>query len=139
LIVERKRPFGITIIGIIFVINGIWFLIRAMFLVITFTFYNIGTPSDIVKLSIIVGYVLTSFAITSFIVARGLLKGKEWAWTLSIIFVIVSLFFYIIGIPLLVTEEHIEDIGPVDIANLIVGSIFIWYLFRPNIKEYFGR
>lgn len=82
---------------------------------------------------------MTAVAIINFLVACGLLKGKAWAWILAITFVIVSLFLGIIGIALFVIEDDIADISGVDAASFIIMGIIIWYLFRPNVKAYFGR
>ena len=84
---------------------------RRIFVVMYFTFYSIGTPSDIIKLSILFGYILTTFAIVDFIVAWGLLKGKEWAGKMAVVLVIVSFILGVVGIGLLVTDDNIAYIG----------------------------
>ena len=133
------RPIGVTIIAILIIISGIGALVAAMYLVINFTFHSIGYPSEIIRLLISFGYILTAFAIMNFLVARGLLKGKEWARIMTIILVIVSLILGIIGIALLVVEDDIAEISAVDVASFIIAGVIIWYLFRTNVKAYFGR
>lgn len=135
----KKRPIGVTIIAILIIISGIGALVAAMYLVINFTFHSIGYPSEIIRLLISFGYILTAFAIMNFLVARGLLKGKEWARIMTIILVIVSLILGIIGIALLVVEDDIAEISAVDVASFIIAGVIIWYLFRTNVKAYFGR
>ena len=135
----KKRPIGVTIIAILIVTSGIGSLVAATYLVINFTFYSIGYPSEIIRLWISFGYILIAFAIMNFLVARGLLKGKEWARIMTIILVIVSLILWIIGIALLVVEDDIAEISAVDVASFIIAGVIIWYLFRTNVKAYFGR
>ncbi|HET8847876.1 MAG TPA: hypothetical protein VFM20_03705 [Nitrososphaeraceae archaeon] len=135
----KKRPIGVTIIAILIIISGIGSLVAAMYLVINFTFHSIGYPSEIIRLLISFGYILTAFAIMNFLVARGLLKGKEWARIMTIILVIVSLILGIIGIALLVVEDDIAEISAVDVASFIIAGVIIWYLFRTNVKAYFGK
>lgn len=135
----KKRPIGVIIIAILIIISGIGALVAAMYLVINFTFHSIGYPSEIIRLLISFGYILTAFAIMNFLVARGLLKGKEWARIMTIILVIVSLILGIIGIALLVVEDDIAEISAVDVASFIIAGVIIWYLFRTNVKAYFGR
>ena len=135
----KMRPIGVTIIAILIIISGIGALVAAMYLVINFTFHSIGYPSEIIRLLISFGYILTAFAIMNFLVARGLLKGKEWARIMTIILVIVSLILGIIGIALLVVEDDIAGISAVDVASFIIAGVIIWYLFRTNVKAYFGK
>ena len=134
---QRKRPVSVTIIAILFIINGIGSLVMAMYVVIIFTFYFVGTPSEIIKLSMLFGYILTAFATTSFLTASGILKGKRWAWIIGIILVVVQLIFVIIGIPLIFVDNDIVDISGVDMACFIIACLTIWYLYRPNVKKYF--
>ena len=58
---------------------------------------------------------------------------------MTIILVIVSLILWIIGIALLVVEDDIAEISAVDVASFIIAGVIIWYLFRTNVKAYFGR
>ena len=37
--------------------------------------------------------VVAALGIASFVMARGLLKGKSWAWTITLILTIISLAF----------------------------------------------
>ena len=82
-------------------------------------------------LGIAFGAVLVAIAIVSFVVAYGLLKGKGWAWTLAIILSIISIVWNAI------TLATAANFG--GIISIIISGIILYYLFRPHVKEYFGK
>jgi hypothetical protein len=82
-------------------------------------------------LGIVFGVVLVAIAIVSFVVAYGLLKGKGWAWTVSIILSIISIVWNAIT---LVTAANFGGI-----ISIIISGVILYYLFRPHVKAYFGK
>ena len=82
-------------------------------------------------LGIAFGAVLVAIAVVSFVVAYGLLKGKGWAWTVSIILSIISIVWNAIT---LITAANFGGI-----ISIIISGIIIYYLFRPHVKTYFGK
>jgi hypothetical protein len=82
-------------------------------------------------LGIAFGIVLVAIAIVSFVVAYGLLKGKRWAWTVSIILSIISIVWNVIT---LVTAANYGGI-----IGIIISAIILYYLYRPHVKAYFGK
>jgi uncharacterized membrane protein (DUF2068 family) len=85
-----------------------------------------------------IGSVLIALAIVNFIVAWGLLKGKGWAWTISVIVTIISL---VIGIIFVVLNGAAGDISSIigQIVGMVINGVILWYLYRPNVKSYFGK
>jgi hypothetical protein len=80
-------------------------------------------------LGVAFGAILIAIAIVSFIVAYGLLKGRRWAWTVTIILSIISIVWNAITI-----------VGnPFGIVSIIVSGIIIYYLYRPHVKAFFGK
>lgn len=112
---ERSRPIGITIIAILMIISGILFLIG-----------GIGFVAFIPVL----GSIIIAVGIASLAVAWGLLKGKGWAWIVTLIITGVSFILNAISIAT-------GNIG--SIVGIIINGIIIYYLYRPNVKSYFGR
>ncbi len=82
-------------------------------------------------LGIAFGAVLVGIGIVSFIVAYGLLKGRGWAWTVTIILSIISIVWNAI------TIATAANFG--GIISIIISGIILYYLFRPHVKAYFGR
>jgi uncharacterized membrane protein (DUF2068 family) len=154
---ERKRPTGVTLIAILTIIGGILLLFGGIGLVALAPFIgqinvnnSINTSNSSLSLNIngtivtvpnnalfvlggfigILGGMLIVLGLSSFVVAWGLLKGKAWAWIVTIIITIISVVLNVISI----VAGSIESI-----VGLIINGIIIYYLYRPSVKSYFGR
>lgn len=57
-------------------------------------------------------YYVSIFVISAIILPYGLLKGEGWAWTIG---------------------------GMLFALSIPIGLIFLYYLTRPHVKEYFGK
>jgi|SRR5215218_1033111 len=108
----KSRPTGVTIIAILNIIGGIIMLFGAIAL-------------------IIIGWIFVVIAIVSFVVAYGLLKGRGWAWTLTVVLSIISIVLNAISIA---AGNIIASI-----INIIISGIILYYLYRPHVKAYFGK
>jgi hypothetical protein len=116
---QRNRPLGVTIIAILAVIGGIGSLLSGL------------TVLAIVPiLGIIFGGILIIIGLAYFVVAYGLWKGLSWAWVLTLI---VSVIGIIVGLGSIV----VGNVGA--LFHVIVNAIVIYYLYRPNVKAYFGK
>jgi len=62
--------------------------------------------------------------------AYGLWNGKRWAWTITLI-------LSGIGIILGIASIAVGNIGGV--FHIIINGVIIYYLYRPNVKAFFGR
>ena len=156
---ETNRPLGVTIIAILRIIGGIILLLGGIGLVTIAPFVgqlNVNTTSSTTDNGVpvtangtginlsnnntsflffaafigIIGSILIVLGIASFVVAWGLLKGKGWAWTVTIIITIISLVFNALSIVS-------GNIGA--IVGIVIDGVIIYYLYRPNVKSYFGR
>lgn len=87
---------------------------------------------------LLVDAILIPFAIAGFIVSWGLLKGKGWALIGSIILTIISILLRVIIISMEGTGDDAMSIGG-NIVVFIIQGIILWYLFRPNVRSYFGK
>jgi hypothetical protein len=76
----KHRPLGVTIIAIINIIGGIFFILGGLAPVAFAAF----APELSIVLTVI-GGILIAIGIASFIVSYGLLKGKGWAWSVTLI------------------------------------------------------
>lgn len=156
---EINRPMGVTIIAILRIIGGVILLLGGIGLVTIAPFVgqlNVNTTSSTTDNGVpvtpygaginlsnnntsflffaafigVIGSILIVLGIASFVVAWGLLKGKAWAWTVTIIITIISLVFNALSIVS-------GNIGA--IVGIIIDGVIIYYLYRPNVKSYFGR
>ena len=157
----KSRPTGVTIIAILTIIGGAFSLIFGIGLITLGAVLptlppsvfnqsqlqgNItggqappippGTPPMALQsllggIGIAFGAVLVAIGIVSFIVAYGLLKGRGWAWTVTIILSIISIVWNAI------TIATAANFG--GIVSIIISGIIIYYLYRPHVKAYFGK
>jgi len=139
---SKSRPTGVTIIAILNIISGIIMLagglglaaISSVLPTMTTIDPNAGGQMALAGLvggaGIAVGGILIILGIISFIVAWGLLKGKGWAWSLTLILSVISI---IIGI----VSMAAGNFG--SIINIIIAGIIIYYLYRPHVKAFFGK
>jgi hypothetical protein len=133
--VSQHRPTGITIISILMIIGGIILLfigITPLFLgpliSIDISDYAI---SELGMLTTISGLVLVGLGIASFIVSWGLLKGKGWARTITLIISIIAIIFAIISL------ASIRDL--IHIIPIVIYGIIIYYMFTRKVKLFFGK
>lgn len=139
---SKTRPTGVTVIAILNIISGIIMLIGGVGLAAIGSILPAMTTLDpnaagqmaIAGLlgvgGVAVGGILIILGLISFIVAWGLLKGKSWAWSVTVILSIISI---VIGIISLVAGNFGS------IVNIIIAGIIIYYLYRPHVKAFFGK
>ena len=139
---SKSRPTGVTIIAVLNIISGIIMLIGGFGLAAIGSILPTMTTIDpnasgqmalaglLGPAGVALGGILIILGIISFIVAWGLLKGKGWAWSLTMILSIISI---IINIVSLVGGNF----GGV--VNIIISGIIIYYLYRPHVKAFFGK
>jgi hypothetical protein len=109
---SASRPDGVTIIAILCILAGIG----------EFIFTAIGGGA--------IGVILIPVGIVYFVVAYGLLKGRPWAWTLTVILSIIGIVLSVITIAIL---------GILSLINIILEAIILYYLYRAHVKAYFGK
>jgi hypothetical protein len=156
----KSRPIGVTIIAILNIIGGALMLFFGIGLITLgavlptlppSAFNQSGLQGNLTAgqapipagappmalqfllggVGIAFGAVLVALAIVSFVVAYGLLKGRRWAWTITIILSIISIVWNAI------TIATAANFG--GIVSIIISGIIIYYLYRPHVKAYFGK
>ena len=137
-----SRPTGVTIIAILNIISGIVMILGGVGLAVASSILPTMTTIDpnaagqmalaglLGGAGIAIGGIMIILGIISFIVAWGLLKGKPWAWTVTIILSVISI---VMGIISLVGGNFGS------IVNIIIAGVIIYYLYRPHVKAYFGK
>jgi lysylphosphatidylglycerol synthetase-like protein (DUF2156 family) len=164
---DSKRPQGVVIVGILMVINGIIFIggsVYAIYFVpiliqqimdafnqnitsnprnLTFNLDVNLTEGEQISpelASTITNTIMTVVMITAgigiaigiacFLLAWGLFKGKGWAWIITVILAIISIIFSIMGV---------GSGGYLNIINIVISGIILYYLYRAAVKSFFGR
>ena len=77
-----------------------------------------------------IGGILIAIGVLSFVVTYGSLKGRSWAWTLTVVLSIISIVLNVISIG----TGNIASI-----VSVVISGIILYYLFRPYVKAYFGK
>ena len=168
---SRKRPIGITIISILMILNGSFLLfsgIVAFFLASNFAttinsldmissngteinitnFSNNNNNSNIIKnlnyFIYFIAVIITLFSLIHFLISYGLLKGKPWARTITLIISFISVLgnvlMILIVLSLFTIIESILSNPSIlfgNIFTIIINSLIIFYLLRKEVKEYF--
>ena len=130
----QHRPTGITIIAVLMIIGGIVLLftgITPLFLGSLISIDSDSSTSELGFLIAIGGLVLVGLGIASLVVSWGLLKGKRWARTITLIISIIAIIIAIIS---LVSSEDL-----IHIIEIIVYGIIIYYLYTKKVKLFFGK
>lgn len=116
---QNYRPFGVTIVAVLLAIGGVGSLLS-----------GITVLALIPLLGILIAGVFFVIGLAYFVVAYGLWIGANWAWIITLVLCSIAI---LVGIGSIV-------IGHVGSLFLIVlNGIVIYYLYQPNVKEYFGR
>ena len=158
---KMERPIGVTVIAILVVIVGIMSLFGGISLVIlgailSTSFTDVSTSSPFVGsffgiLSAGLGAVLLVVGVGYIIMSYGLLKGKGWAWTITIILTLIGIAINIIsaitgGVSNMSTINNMNGDAN-SFTYGIVGSVIgiaisiaiIYYLYRPRVRLFFGK
>jgi hypothetical protein len=111
-VTSASPPTGVTIIAILSILAGIGLFFLAA----------IGGA---------IAVILIPIGIVYFVVAYGLLKGRPWAWTLTVIISIITIVLNVFAIA--------SPLWFLAIINIIFSGIILYYLYRPHVKAYFGK
>ncbi len=150
-----KRPLGVTIIGILNLIGGIFQVIGGLALITIggllaanpsllgnagadFARSNpLHVPIEILGVALLaLGAVILPLGVLSFVIAYGTLKGKGWAWTLNVVVSIIGIIINIIST--ILYNSGIQSVVPVAIS-IGISVLILYYLYRPHVKQYFGK
>lgn len=80
------------------------------------------------------------FGLVGLLLGYGLLKLKSWAWICTLILQILQILGGLQGIFAIVGSSSVPAISiSQQIFQLLISGIIIYYLFRPDVKQAFGR
>jgi len=99
---------------------------------------GVGIAIGAIVLAVGVGYLIVSY---------GLLKGKGWAWIITVILTIIAIAVQIIsGITAsMFNSSFIDDTNSfvtgiiAQIVGIAIDGVILYYLYRPNVKTFFGK
>src|SRR5437016_4364695 len=87
------RPIGITILGIIEILIGVLgFLVSIAIIGVSALFSTLPTVGTLIgTVGLVIGGVFLFFSLVWLATGVGFLHGKGWAWTLGMIFTVLSI------------------------------------------------
>ena len=138
----KKRPTGVTIIAILIIIGGILLLLAGIAGVAVGSL----SISEIIGLGfVIIGAIILAVGIGYLVVSYGLLKGKKWSWTITVILLYIGIAINVVSIIIFGYFTFDTDTSSFlttnsgSIAGIIISVIILYYLYRPHVKSYFGK
>ncbi len=126
----KSRPTGVTILAVLAAIGGVLGLLGSLGLILGGGAVAAASGTDATVL-LITGVLSLVLAILSLAFAYGAWTLQGWAWMLGIVAEAISILF---GLYYIVTGQIVSGV-----INILIGAIIIYYLFRPNVKQAFGR
>ena len=170
---QIKRPIGVTIIAILTIISGIILTFGGISLLAFGAFFTSG-PIDVFiseqmqqqqqqelqsaaelqalaqflgGVGIAIGAIVLAVGVGYLIVSYGLLKGKGWAWIITVMLTIIAIAVQIVsGITAsMFNASFIDDTNSfvtgiiAQIVGIAINGVILYYLYRPNVKAFFGK
>lgn len=134
---EAKRPLGVTIVGILYLMAGLLVFLVGLATLGIGAFDN---PADFPGWSqgaiLAAGGVLTVIGLINLLIAAGCFKGWGWVWTLALIFALID-------IVIAIFNTWRQGFSSQSILGMLIGLIIpliiIWYLTKQNVKVWFGK
>jgi hypothetical protein len=129
---KPPRPIGITILGIIEILIGVLgFLVSVAIIGVSALFSTLpAVGTRIGTVGVVIGGVFLFFSLIWLATGVGFLHGRGWAWTLGMIFTVLS----ILGAAYVVFTGLYQ-------AGYALGFwvLMIFYLTRSRVKAFFGK
>ncbi|HXT83012.1 MAG TPA: hypothetical protein VN704_01585 [Verrucomicrobiae bacterium] len=155
---KLNRPLGVTVLAIIIVISGILIISSGISLIslgallyvhLNSTDVNLPTVNLFQFISVIIGTIISIIGIIYVLVFYGLIKGKGWSWTVTVIVTIINLIIQIVSLFVSIVyaiffvididySTLIMGLSPM-IIDTIVSIIILYYFYKPHVKSFFGK
>ena len=176
---SKERPFGVTIIVVLAIIDGVILVFGGLSFLAFGTFFATVPIENIVinqqqsqlqlqqqqqqqqelqnaaelqtltqffaSIGLVIGGIVLAVGIAYLVVSYGLLKGKGWAWTVTIIVSTIAIIVQIISAITTANAVFSYDINASSagiishIIGMAINAVIIYYLFRPHVKAFFGK
>jgi magnesium-transporting ATPase (P-type) len=96
---------------------------------------------------IVIGAIVLAVGIGYLVVSYGLLKGKGWAWIITVILTVIAIAVQIVsGVTASMFDaSFVDDTNSfvtgiiAQIVGIAINGVILYYLYRPNVKAFFGR
>lgn len=142
---QGVRPVGVTIIGVVTIVLGAAAAIGAVFLLLfsmmgaawsnvfaeePWGFWAEMGAGAFMVLALIGAIFVAAFAALAIAAGVGSLKGRPWAWMLTIV---VAVLMGLNGLG----DVAMQDVGGA--LGVLVAIVVVVYYFQPDVKAWFGK
>lgn len=127
---DVSRPTGVTIVAVLLGVAGAVHILfgLAFVSILGLVLGDVAVDSEVTDIIRTFGYgigaVVAAIGAALFFVMYGMLTAKPWAWNATRIVTIISI---------------VASVLSLDIVSLAISGVILYYLYRPNVKQYFGR
>jgi uncharacterized membrane protein (DUF2068 family) len=97
---------------------------------LVFSFAAIVPGFTVYFIGIALASILIAIGIAYLVVSYGLMKGRGWAWSVTVILSYIGIVFSIVAI---VSGNFAS------ISQLIISIVVVFFLYRPQSKAFFGK
>jgi predicted MFS family arabinose efflux permease len=125
--VRRDRPLGVTIIGVLLLLFGVFMIIGGI---------SIGALGDLEGLELAIEMVALVIGIVLIMVAFGFFKGWGFVWLLAMVVIIFSIIWNIVR--WVFGGLEMGQLGNL-LVELIVPMIIVLYMNSSGVKAFFRR
>jgi lysylphosphatidylglycerol synthetase-like protein (DUF2156 family) len=128
-----NRPFGITLLAVLHVLEAILFFLGGIALIVLGAFMRrgfFGIHRLLGGAASLIGVVVVVVGLLYLGLAWGLWSGKGWAWVVSLI---------LAGLGIIVSLISLVGGGLGTLIVLVLDAIIIYYLFTPRVRTFFGE
>lgn len=130
-----SRPAGVTILAILAILIGIGGVLTGIAIMGLSALVGVsgilGSVGGLFAgLGLLLGGIVLVFSLIWLATGVGFLHGRGWAWTLGMIFSVLSILFAVGAAALGSTSG---------IVGIVILSLMIYYLTRTRVKSFFGK
>lgn len=128
LIPARERPLGVTILALLGALGGIALLLGGLAMLVASPFAAMFAPFPFIAgmaLAVAAVFVL-AFGAACLVAAAGMWRGAPWAWTLTLILVLLGVIGNLFALPQ-------------GIVGLAVDLFLLWYITREGVERWFSK
>jgi hypothetical protein len=124
-----QRPVGVTILGLLNIIGGV---AGILFGLLGTTVFGLGLGQAPGESGLVLSLSVLVLSIFWVIVGVSTLRLQPWAWLIGVLTSVAQLISN--GYALI---QHGMNWGVV--FSLVVALLILWYLYRPEVRQAFGR
>ena len=132
---QMQAPIGVKVLTGLAILTGVLMVMGGVALValaaeIPLALLPPGQMPLIPSLVTGIGAVLVAIGVATILLAVGLFKGISLAWRAMTVIAFIGIAVSVVS---LVTGEVAQ------IGSVIINGAILYYLYRPNVRQYFGR